>query len=71
MMLRGLCALLSERAAPAGCVLGLEAQSDARPSDYNRISTLIDISMEFLLPNMELRSGNVLETAQLVSQDFQ
>lgn len=44
------------------------ADSSARPSDHNQISTLIDISMELLLPDMELRVGNITEMAQMVNQ---
>ena len=42
------------------------ANEAERPAEFNYISTLVDITMEMLRPDMELRPGNVTEMAQLV-----
>lgn len=47
----------------------LAAESD-NPAEYNQISSLIDIAMEFIMPNMELRHGNMLDAAESASFPF-
>ena len=39
------------------------ADDSEDPEVYNQISTLVDIAMEFIAPNMELRPGNIMEMA--------
>ena len=43
------------------------AEDSADPESYNQISTLVDIAMEFIAPNMELRHGNPIELSRQVS----
>ena len=42
------------------------AAESSNPENYNQISTLVDIAMEFVLPNHELRSGSIMEESQKV-----
>lgn len=43
-------------------------QEESGDAASNQISTLVDISMEFIAPNMELRPGNLMEVAVRVRQ---
>jgi len=43
------------------------ARESGDPEAYNKISILVDIGMEFILPNMEMRRGNPIEVSTRVS----
>lgn len=43
------------------------ASESSDPESYNQISTLVDIAMEFIAPNMELRQGNLMEISVQVN----
>lgn len=43
------------------------ADASGDPENYNQISTLVDIVMEFIAPNMEIRPGNLMELSVQVN----